>query len=202
MTRHGVSGKELQRALGVTYECAWRVGHQIRQLMTLADGFEMLRGHVEADEAYVGGRHKGRPGRSTGKTVVMAIKQRGGKMHAETVPNAKLDTLRNVMLKTLQKGAIVSTDELISYDLLARDGYTHGTVKHSAKEYAYYDWQHGVMHHTNHVESFWRLFKKSVAGTHIHVSPKYMNRYLREFTFRANHREMQNAMFDLLIGAI
>jgi transposase len=203
VTRHGVSGKKLQRGLGVTYKTAWRMGHQIRTLMTTADGFEMLRGHVESDESYVGGRRKGPPGRGAlGKTIVMGIKQRGGKMHAEVIPNVKLDTLRNVLLKTVQKGAIVSTDELISYDLLSRDGYTHGTVKHGIKEYAYYDWQHGVMHHTNHVESFWRLFKKSVASTHIHVSPKYMNRYLSEFTFRSNHREMKNAMFDLLIGAI
>ncbi len=203
VTRHGVSGKELQRVLGVTYKCAWRMGHQIRELMTTADGFEMLRGHVEADEAYVGGRRKGKSGRgAAGKTIVMGIKQRGGKMHAETIPNVKLDTLREVVLKTVQKGAIVSTDELISYDLLKRDGYTHGTVKHGAKEYAYYDWQHGVTHHTNHVESFWRLFKKSVASTHIHVSSKYMDRYLREFTFRANHREMKNAMFDLLIASV
>ena len=54
-TRHGVSGKELQRTLGVTYKTAWRIGHQIRDLMTKADGFEMLKGHVELDEAYVGG---------------------------------------------------------------------------------------------------------------------------------------------------
>lgn len=193
--RHGVSGKELQRTLGVTYKTAWRMGHQIRELMTKADGFEMLRGHVESDEAHIGGFRKP-------KTIIMGLKQRGGKMHAEVIPNIKLKTLRDVVLKTVQRGAIVSTDELISYDLLSRDGYTHGTVTHSAKEYAYYDWEHGVMHHTNHVESFWRLFKKSVASTHISVSPKYMNRYLREFTFRANHREMQNAMFDLLIGAI
>jgi ISXO2-like transposase domain len=54
----------------------------------------------------------------------------------------------------------------------------------------------------NHVQSFWRLFKKAVASTHIHVSPKYMDRYLREFTFRSNHRAMQNAMFDLLVGPV
>lgn len=60
----------------------------------------------------------------------------------------------------------------------------------------------GTSRHANHVESFWRLFKNSVRSTHIHVSPKYMDRYLREFTFRSNHRAMQNAMFDLLIGAV
>ena len=58
------------------------------------------------------------------------------------------------------------------------------------------------MHHVNSVEAFWRVFKKSVASTHIHVSGKYMRRYLDEFTFRSNHREMENAMFDLLIGAV
>ena len=56
------------------------------------------------------------------------------------------------------------------------------------------------MHHVNHVESFWRLFKKSVASTHTHISLKYMRRYLDVFTFRSNHRQMENAMFDLLIG--
>jgi hypothetical protein len=59
-----------------------------------------------------------------------------------------------------------------------------------------------VSHHTNTVENFWRLFKAAIRSTHIHVSPKYMDRYLGEFTFRSNHREMRNAMFDLLIGAV
>ena len=58
------------------------------------------------------------------------------------------------------------------------------------------------IHHTNNVESFWRLFKKSVASTHIHISEKYAQRYLDEFTFRSNHRARQNAMFDLLIAAL
>ena len=102
----------------------------------------------------------------------------------------------------LERGSIVSTDELMSYGLLEGDGYRHGMVKHGAKEFAYYDYRHDVVHHTNHVESFWRLFKKSVTSTHIHISPKHMDRYLREFTFRSNHRQMENAMFDLLIGAV
>ena len=59
-----------------------------------------------------------------------------------------------------------------------------------------------MRHHVAHVESFWRLFKYSVKSTHIHVSAKHMQRYLDEFTFRSNHREMGNAMFDLLIGAL
>jgi Transposase zinc-ribbon domain/ISXO2-like transposase domain len=74
-TRHGVSGKELERTLGVTYKTAWRMGQQIRTLMAKADGFEMLQGHIEADEAYVGGRHSGgKRGRGApGKTIVFGL---------------------------------------------------------------------------------------------------------------------------------
>ncbi|MCI0734780.1 MAG: transposase, partial [Beijerinckiaceae bacterium] len=90
----------------------------------------------------------------------------------------------------------------ISYDLLRGDGYKHGTVKHGAKEWSYYDYRHDAVHNTNRVESFWRLFKRSIASTHIHISAKYADRYLGEFAFRSNHRQMRNAMFDLLIAAL
>lgn len=202
-TRHGVSGKELQRQLGVTYKTAWRMGQQIRDLMAKADGFEMLQGHVEVDEAYIGGRRPGKRGRGAeGKTIVMGMKERGGKVRTYVIPNVKKPTLRGVVLRNVEPGSVVSTDELYSYGLLTGDGYKHGAVKHGAKEWAYYDYRHGVTHSTNNVESFWRLFKKSIASTHIHVSAKHMERYLGEFTFRSNHRKMENAMFDLLIGAI
>lgn len=202
-TRHGVSGKELQRALGVTYKTAWRMGQQIRLLMEKADGFEMLQGHVECDESYVGGYRPGKRGRGAGgKTIVMGMIERQGRMAAEVIPNVKKTTLQDVVNRNVETGSIVSTDELMSYGLLEGDGYTHGAVKHGAKEYAYYDYRHSVTHHTNSVEGFWRLFKNSIKSTHIHVSDKYMQRYLNEFTFRANHRAAGNAMFDLLIGAI
>lgn len=203
-TRHGVSGKELQRQLGVTYKTAWRMGQHIRVLMANTDGFAVLQGHVELDEAYVGGvRHGGKRGRGAeGKTIVFGMKERGGRMATEVIPNVKKVTLREATLRNVEPGSTVSTDELMSYGLLEGDGYQHGMVKHGAKEYAYYDYRHDAVHHVNHVESFWRLFKKSVASTHIHVSAKYMDRYLREFTFRANHRERENAMFDLLIASV
>ncbi|MEQ1889915.1 MAG: IS1595 family transposase [Alphaproteobacteria bacterium] len=202
-TRHGVSGKELERTLGVTYKTAWRMGQQIRKLMAVVDGFEALKGHVELDEAYVGGKRPGKRGRgAAGKTIVMGLKERGGKIVAEVIPNVKMATLRGVVHRKVEAGSIVSTDELMSYGLLERDGYKHGQVTHSQKLWAYYDYRHGVTHHTNHVESFWGLFKASVRSTHIHVSAKYMDRYLSEFSFRSNHRHLENAMFDLLIGAI
>lgn len=204
VTRHGVSGKELQRALGVTYKTAWRMGQQIRILMGKTEGFALLQGHVEADEAYVGGRRKGgKRGRGAeGKTIVFGLKERDGRMVTEVIPNVRTVTLRNSVLRNVKPGTVVSTDELASYGLLEGDNYPHGTVRHGAKEYAYYDYRQGVTHHTNNVENFWGLFKRSIRSTHIHVSAKYMQRYLDEFTFRSNHRAMQNAMFDLLIGAV
>ena len=122
-------------------------------------------------------------------------------MAAEVIPDVKKATLRDAVNRNVERGATVSMDELMSYGLLKPDGYQHGAVKHGAKEYAYCDYRQGVTHQTNTVESFWRLFKNSVRSTHIHVSAKYMDRYLREFTFRANHWKMQKAMLDLLIAS-
>jgi transposase-like protein len=205
-TRHGVSGMELHRQLGVTRKTGYRIGMQIRKLMERADAKELLGGfgrHVEMDEAYIGGRSTGgKRGRGApNKTILMAAKERGGDIHAEAIPNATLPTLREFTQRNVKPHSIVSTDEFASYGLLTGDGHWHGTVKHGAKEYAMTD-EIGVRHHVNHVESFWRLFKASVRGTHVHISQKWMDRYLNEFTFRQNYREMGNAMFDLLIAAI
>jgi transposase-like protein len=202
-TRHGVSGKELERSLGVTYKTAWRMGQQIRLLMAKADGFELMQGHIEMDEAYVGGYTPGALGRNQPKkTIVFGMKERGGRTVAESVPDLKASTLSERVRQNVARGSIVSTDELPVYGLLSRDGYRHGRVNHSQEQWSRYDRRAHAWHHTNSVESFWNLFKNSVRSTHIHVSRKYMDRYLKEFTFRANHRQMSNAMFDLLISAV
>lgn len=201
-TRHGVSAKELQRQLGVTYKTAWRIGHKIREQMDKGEIKTLLSGHVEIDEAYVGGKRRGKRGRgAAGKTIVMGFKQRGGRLVTEIIPDVKLKTLRAETLKTVEEGATVSTDELYSYSLLKGEGYTHVAVKHGAKQWAIYDAETDTMHHTNHVESFWRHFKHSVRGTHVSISPQHMRRYLDEFTFRSNHRDEVNQMFDRLIAA-
>jgi transposase-like protein len=123
-------------------------------------------------------------------------------METAVIPDIKKKTLRNVVLENVEEGSTVSTDELMSYGLLTGDGYQHGTVRHGIGQYAHEDEETGINHHVNHVETFWRLFKNSIRSTHIHVSEKYMDRYLNEFTFRSNRRQMGNAMFDLLIAAI
>ena len=205
-TRHGVSGMELHRSLGVTRKTGYRMGMQIRELMDKADVKDMIGGslkHIEMDEAYVGGReHGGKTGRGTSnKVVVFGIKERGGRIRAAVVPDASMASLRAVVLENVKPGSIVSTDEHKGYNLLIRDGYVHGTVNHSKKEYARTD-EMGNVHHTNSVESFWRLFKASVRGTHVQISKEHAAAYVNEFTCRQNFREMGNGMFDALIAAL
>lgn len=203
-TRHGVSGKELQRQLGVTYKTAYRMGMQIRKLTEKADSFEgLLSGHIELDEAYLGGRTTGsNRGRCTEtKTVVFALAERNGRIKARVVPNARTVSLRPIVLETVAPGSTISTDELRSYGLLTKDGYRHGRVNHAQGEYARYVCK-SLTYHVNTCEGFFRLFKASVRSTHVHVSRKHMQSYVNEFTFRANHRERVNGMFDLLVGAL
>jgi transposase len=203
VTRHGVSGKELQRQLGVTYKTAYRIGMQIRKLMASADEFVALKGHVEIDETLVGGRISRAEGNPRdNKTIVVGLKERGGRMVTEVAPDTTTKTLRRIVLENVQPRTTVSTDEHHGYRLLTGADYAHGSVNHHKDEWVKVDPETGVKHHVAHVESFWRLFKMSVKSTHIHVSAKHMQHYLDEFTFRSNHREMRNAMFDLLIGAV
>lgn len=203
-TRHGVSGKELQRQLGVTYKTAWRMGQQIRKLTEKADHFDaLLTGHVEIDEAYVGGRVSGLGGGrgAPNKTIVLGMIERKGRTVARIIPDVKTKTIRPIVLDTIEPGSTISTDELKSYNLLTNDGFRHGRVNHGKGEYSRYVVK-SLSFHVNTVEGFWRLFKASVRSTHVHISPKYMQRYLSEFTFRANHRGRVNGMFDLLVGAL
>ena len=200
-TRHGVSAKEIQRTLGVTYKTAWRIGHQIRDLMGRVNGFQTLKGHVEIDEMMFGGRRK-MAEKFDNKTFVLGMKERGGRIETQIIADVKKDTLRDVVLKSVEKGSTVSTDEHAGYNLLKGDGYIHGAVDHSRKEWAWTDHQTGTRFSTNSTESFWHLFQASVAGTHIHISQKHLDRYLGEFSFRSNFREKRNAMFDLVIAAL
>lgn len=202
-TRHGVSGKELQRELGVTYKTAYRIGIQIRKLMEQADIGGLLGGHVEMDEAYVGGRRRGKRGRGAeGKAIVMGMKERGGRIATRVIPDIRQKTLREVVLENVEPGSVVSTDELVSYGLLAGDGFVHGAVKHAAKEWTYYDYRTRETHSTNSVESFWKLFKYSVRSTHIHLSREKLPLYLAEFCYRSNHRQFGNLMFDALLESL
>lgn len=111
-----------------------------------------------------------------------------------------MNSPRGVINDQVEKGAFVSTDELSSYNLLTGDGYSHGWVRHTAKQWTKEDSATGELISTNGIESFWRKFKVSVRSTHSFVSEQHMPRYLAEFTFRANHRQEVNRMFDRLVA--
>jgi len=206
VSRNGVAATELQRTLGVTYKCAWRMARQIRSLMEKADGgaSAILSGHVESDETFLGGaqRGKGRGGYTGNKTIILGLKERDGRMVTRVIPNARTSTLRDVFLRQIAPGSIVSTDEWPAYHLVKDEEWTHLTVNHSKDEWARKDEATGETASVNGVENFWKHFKASVRGTHVHISAKHTDKYLGEFTYRANHREMGNAMFDALIAAL
>jgi transposase-like protein len=203
-TRHGVSGMELHRQLGVTRKTGYRMGMQIRKLMNKADYQGLLggiEGQVEMDEAYVGGRRKGKAGRGAeGKTVVMGMRERNGYIRCKVVPDASQKSLRGVFQQNIASGTVISTDEWRGYSLVIGDGHKHGTVCHGRGEYVNFD-EEGYRHDTNALESFWRLFKASVRGTHIQISKDKAQAYLDEFGFRQNFRDQGQMMFDVLLAA-
>jgi transposase len=200
-TRHGVSAKELQRQLGVTYKTAWRIGHEIRKFMGTVDGDSGLSGHVEIDETYVGGRKHhgsaiGRPGPGNNKVTVFGMVERDGDLMTYVVPNAKNETLLPIIEKNVAKGSDVSTDEAPGYRNLRKMGYRHGSVNHGREQ-----WVDGKTH-TNTIEGFWSHFKCSMRGTHRSISRQHMQKYLGEFEFRFNlRRDVSSTMFDRLIQA-
>jgi len=117
-SRNGVAAKELERVLGVTYKCAFRIGHQVRRLMK--DNAFTLFGEIEADETAVGGKRHGKRGRgASGKTIVFGALQRKGKVNAAIVPNVKAKTLMPYLEDSVAKGSKLMTDELRSYKKIA-----------------------------------------------------------------------------------
>ena len=196
-SRHGVPAKELQRQLSVTYKTAWRMGHQIRKHMAQVDGDPPLTGHVEIDETYIGGKKpkiQGFTGRGAkGKTVVMGILERDGEVFTKVVPSAGRKSLIPPIIERLKAGTRISTDEWGPYRILKQFGYDHETVNHSADE-----WVRGSVH-TNSIEGFWSQLKRSIRGTHVHVSAKHLPKYLGEFEYRYNMRKHPEVMFARLL---
>lgn len=196
-TRHGVAAKEVQRQIGVTYKCAWRMCHQLRKLMASADHVGPLSGHVEIDETIIGGSQKRQARRNEGsnKTIVMGIVERDGKLRAGPIDDVTMKTLEAHVVHNVETGTTISTDEANGYNRLAEKGYVHGTVNHSAKQYV-----EGI-HHTNTLEGHWSLFKRAVRGTHVHISSKHMWKYVAEFSYRRNFRHSHKGMFNQLVAS-
>lgn len=197
-TRNGVAAKELQRQLGVTYKTAWRMADLIRKHMADVDGDHQIGGAgviVEADETYIGGKVKGKgAGYKKNKTVVLGMLERGGDVVTEVVRNRGVNELVPQVLRHVERGTEVHTDELGTYGYLKIEGYDHKSINHSKGEYVN---TQGVG--VNAIEGFWAQLKRSISGTHIHVSGKHLWKYAKEAEFRFNRRHRPHQMFDELV---
>lgn len=189
--RNGVSSCEIARALGITQKSAWFMLHRLRVCM-MTHTFDKLVGEVEADETYVGGkprhnlpqRTRARTrarGPGDGKTTVMGVIQRGGKVRAFVVKDNRKTSLLPKLAEHVERGAVLYTDALMSYRG-AREDYVHHVINH-AVEYV-----RGRVH-TNNIENFWSVLRRTLGGTYVAPRPKHLDSYLDEQVFRFNERE-------------
>jgi len=192
--RNGISSHELGRALKVTQKTAWFMLHRVREAMAAESYDEPLSGTVEVDEAYIGGKWGNKPlkvRRIAGsqkaaweaKTAVLGMVQRGGKVRAWSVPSVQKDTLLPKLRASIHHDATVYTDSASLYTHINEFFLTHSTVNHSLHEYV-----RGNVH-TNNIECFWAVLKRTIGGTYTHVDPRHLDRYLAEQVFRFDERE-------------
>ena len=196
-TRCGISAKQLERELGVTYKTAWRMFHKIRhELMDQND--DQLTGEVEVDEMYVGGSRKYGKGRkpSNPKTPVLGMVERGGRVSAYVVPDKSALALYPQIRKSVASGTSVFTDEHPAYVALDKSGFVHDSIRHNEGVYV-----SGNVH-TQTIENFWSLVKRGISGVYHAVSAKHLQGYLNEYVWRYNRRNDRRAMFwQLLVRA-
>ncbi len=196
-TRCGISAKQLQRELGVTYKTAWRMFKQIRSMLDEDDGKPVLSGTCEADETYMGGRRRGKAGRgAAGKSVVAGVVQRRGRVIARKVPDVKAFTLVPFIAQRTLPATMIYTDELASYNGLSRRGYHHKRIRHTAGVYVDGDV------HTNTIDGFWSLVKNGIRGVYHSVSHKFLQSYLDEYAFRYNRRSNDEPMFLAILSQV
>lgn len=197
--KNGISSYEIGRTIGVTQKSAWFMMHRIRLGMQTT-AFRHLGGkgkEIEVDETFIGGKainmhaekhnRRIRSTRSKDKTAVFGILERGGEVRASVIPNRKRSSLHPAIVENVKEDTAVYSDALLSYDNL-RARYEHGVIDHA------YGYVRGRVH-TNGLENFWSLLKRSIKGTYVSVEPFHLQRYVTEQVFRYNNRKQLNGDF-------
>jgi transposase-like protein len=202
-SKKGISANQLKRTLGVSYKTAWYLCHRIRSAMQDEDG-TLLRGIVEADETYVGGKLGGFSSkkeaarhRRDNKTVVLGAVERGGRVRLRVAPDASSKSVKAFLKDVVADDAeAIYTDSHRSYRGIADEDTKHEWVDHSRDE-----WVRGQIH-TNTVESVWSLFDRSVIGAYHKLSVKHLPAYLDEAAFRWNNRKNPFLFRDTILRLV
>jgi transposase-like protein len=197
-SKKGVSALEIHRQTGISYKSCLFMLHRIR--FAMADSApEMLTGPVEVDETYVGGKPrfkgKNKRGHGTKKQGVMALVERGGKVKTKPIANITAKTLKQIIRDNVHPSATILSDENSAYTGIGAEfAGGHHTVKHGKREYVRGDV------HSNTIEGFFSLLKRGLIGIYHNVSKEHLHRYLAEYEFRYNNRELDDG--DRTVAAI
>jgi transposase-like protein len=191
--KKGMSALQLQRHIGTNYETSWFLFHRLRECTPTPSDAGPIGGFnkvVEGDETYVGGKAKNKAfGPPPKKMAVFSLIERKGGVRSFHVPNVNARTLRPIIVKHVSRKSHLMTDEATVYPAIGAEFAGHSTVNHSADEYV----RMGGFVTTNSIESFFSLLKRGVYGNFHAVSEQHLARYLREFDWRHNNRDMSPA---------
>lgn len=199
-TRCGISAKQLEREIGVTYKTAHRMFKQIRTL--LADENGPLDGDIEVDESAYGGQprasetHRQVMMRKSYRPTILAMVERGGRVRPLVVPDRGGRTVGRVVREHVLPSSMLFTDEFTIYESIGRDYRGHRRIKHKAQIYAVGET------HTQTVEGFFGLFKTGVRGVYHAISTDYLQAYLDEYAFRYNRRKSREPMFWAILNRV
>jgi len=200
-SKKGISAHQLHRMLSVTYKTAWFMAHRIREAMNVGNPGPMGGSgkSVEIDETFIGTNTKGRKRRqrfpnatqwrgSVDKMKVVSLVERGGPVRSFKVDRVNSNTIQDVLFRNVDRKSDLLTDDAVYYKPIGPEYASHQSVNHSRKEYA-----RGFGIHVNTLEGYFSIFKRGMKGVYQHCDEKHLQRYLCEFDFRFNNREIEDA---------
>jgi len=196
-SKKGISANQLKRTIGVSYKTAWYLCHRIREALK-DDAAELLRGIVEVDETFVGGKARGKGRGYTGnKALVIGAVQREGKVRLQVINARDRKSLHNFIATEVADDAeAIYTDDWEAYVGIGDENTRHDSVNHSAEEWVRADV------HTNTVENVWSLLKRSIIGSYHKISIKHLEAYLHELGFRYDNRDNPFIFRDAMMRMI